>query len=107
MTNVIKFLFIISMLFSCAISDTRAQSGEIANPGELQMEYQTRDGLDNLVTDYQDVARMLIGAALFLSLILVIYHVANNAKYGKGKQAVVSWMIAVVIYLIAINIRLV
>jgi len=51
---------------------------------------------------YQRLAKYVIGVSLFLSLIIVIYHVANNTP--KAKTAIVSWITAVIIYCIAINI---
>lgn len=51
---------------------------------------------------YQTLAKYVIGVSLFLSLIIVIYHVSNNTS--KAKTAIVSWLIAVVIYCIAIDI---
>ena len=53
-------------------------------------------------TTYQHLAKYVIGASLFVALIVVIYHVATNSP--KAKTAIVSWVIAVVIYCIAINI---
>lgn len=84
---------------------TFGQKRVINNEG-VKLEYETRKELGNLTSNYQKWAKDIIGAALFISLIIVIYHVANNGKYGKGKQAVISWVIAVIIYTIAININL-
>lgn len=106
MTNVIKILLSMFLYISCNSNSVYAQ-GKINNERELQMAYSTTDGLGSLVDGWQELARIAIGAALSISLIVVIYHVANDAKYGKGKQAVVSWLIAVAIYLVAINIRVI
>ena len=52
--------------------------------------------------NYKSLASYIIGASLFISLIVVIYHVATNSPHAK--QAIVSWLIALIIYCIAITI---
>lgn len=53
------------------------------------------------LTPYKTIAKYIIGASLFVALIVVIYHVSTNSP--KAKTAIVSWLVAVIIYCIAID----
>lgn len=49
-----------------------------------------------------DMAKYIIGAVLFIALIGVIYMVASS--HPKSKEAVIGWIAAIIIYIIAISI---
>lgn len=53
-------------------------------------------------TAMADMAKYIIGAVLFIALIGVIYMVASS--HPKSKEAVIGWIAAIVVYIIAINI---
>ena len=71
---------------------------------KLDMYYSFSSAVNSEISPYKSIAAKIIGIALMLSFIIVIYHIANNGKYGKGKQALISWLIAIAVYLVAFNI---
>ncbi len=67
-----------------------------------QIEFKQRNDaeISSVVSPFKRMADYIVGAALFLDLIIVIYQVSNNGKTGSGKKHVVSWVIALIVYLI-------
>ena len=104
MTKVTKILIIVLGINIFSLANCFAQNGEFSSSEEIKMEHSVMNDLNSEIYTVRNIVKYIIGAALAISLIVVIYHVANDAKYGKGKQAAVSWLVAVIIYLIAINI---
>jgi len=61
----------------------------------------TNFNLKGASIDFSDIMGLvdsLIGLALFVALIVVVYHIVNNEKFGKGRIAVGSWLTALIIY---------
>lgn len=66
----------------------------------------TMDQLNDKVGEASEgmakMAKTIIGAVLFIALIGVIYMVASS--HPKSKEAVIGWIVAVIIYIIAISL---
>ncbi len=108
MSNVVKYLMLVLWVMIALSSQTHINAQKtVNNPHEVQLEHDVRGQLQKEISSFRNIAKSIIGASLALSLIIVVYHVANDSKYGKGKQAVISWVIAIIIYTIAININMV
>lgn len=67
---------------------------------EVEFYYDFRQLIGGMVRDFKSFSDSIISIALLVSLIIVIYHVVHDAKYGKGKQAVMSWFIALGIWIV-------
>ncbi len=108
MPNVVKYLLLVVWVMMVSSSQTYLNAQKtVSNPQEIELEHNVRGQLQKEISSFRNIAKSIIGASLALSLIIVIYHVANDSKYGKGKQAVISWVVAVIIYTIASNINMV
>lgn len=53
-------------------------------------------------TSLINMSKYIIGAVLFIALIGVIYSVASN--HPKSKEFIVGWIVAVVVYIIALTV---
>jgi len=56
----------------------------------------------NSATSMIQMAKYIIGAVLFIALITVIYMVASN--HPKSKEAIIGWIVALVVYFIAVAV---
>ncbi len=72
----------------------------IETAAELQYERDFQNLISSVINDFRTFADSIIGLAMLMTLLIVVYHVINDVKYGKGKQAVVSWVIALTIWII-------
>jgi len=108
MSHVTKQLMLVFwVMIALSLQTPTSAQKTVNNPHEVQLEHDVRGQLQKEISSFRSIAKSIIGASLALSLIIVVYHVANDSKYGKGKQAVISWIIAIIIYTIAININMV
>jgi hypothetical protein len=74
----------------------------IDSGSKLAFKREVDGDISSVITPFKNIASYIVGAALLVALIIVIYHVASNT--GKGKTAVISWLIAIIIYLIAFSV---
>ena len=58
--------------------------------------------VQNSATSMIQMAKYIIGAVLFIALIGVVYMVASN--HPKSKEAIIGWVVALVVYIIAVTI---
>lgn len=70
---------------------------------ETSAEIQLNEDMVSQVRQYLSttygMVNAIVMAALTVQLVIAVYHVANNEKYGKGKSAIVNWFIAIIVYL--------
>jgi len=71
---------------------------------QVKFHYDFQAQLSSMVSNVKSIADSIIGLALLISLIVVVNHLAHDAKYGKGKQAVISWMTAFAIWVVLRNL---
>lgn len=68
---------------------------------QLVFHYRLQSLFTHMINDFKTFADMIIGLAMLISLIVAVNHVMHDAKYGKGKQAIISWLIAFGVWVIA------
>lgn len=96
----LKISLICSLFFITNIPFLIAQRINSNAPMEISGASSSSE-VSGYVGHYKTIAKYIIGASLIVALIVVIYHVATNSP--KAKTAITSWIIAVIVYCIAIQ----
>lgn len=60
--------------------------------------------LGRIFSDVRSLVDTIVLTGLAIGLISVIYNVSHSSKTGKGQKAIISWLVAVFIYVIARSI---
>lgn len=86
----------LSLILNVAISTSVVGQVKIKSISEVESQVKSS------ATSLKTMATYIIGAVLFISLISVIYMVATSNP--KSKEWVIGWIVAVIVYIIAISI---
>lgn len=66
---------------------------------ETQLNIEARAGLQKdasqILGDLKPIAQGILGLAMAINLVIVIYHLANNT--GDGKKAAINWLVSLVV----------
>jgi uncharacterized BrkB/YihY/UPF0761 family membrane protein len=94
----LKSLIMLMFLFTLTLSVPVNVMGQPKITSLTEVEEKVKDSS----TSIGNMAKYIIGAVLLIALIGVIYMVASS--HPKSKEAVIGWIVAIVVYIIAISI---
>lgn len=88
-------LFVLTFII---VPQMDAQSGALKISSLSEIESKAKEGSDSM----KNMAIYVVGAVLALALVFVIWALASNNPHGK--EYFIGWVVAVVVYLVAIAI---
>ena len=88
-------LFVLTFI---VVPQLDAQSSALKISSLNEVENKAKEGADSM----KNIAMYVVGAVLAIAIIFVVYAVATNNPHGK--DYLLGWVVAVVVYLVALLI---
>jgi hypothetical protein len=71
----------------------------IDNGYQLEFHYNLMTMLSSMINDFKSLADTVIGVAMLVGLAITIRHIVRSD--GKGKDAVIAWIISFGVWIVA------